>query len=173
MGIESPLYRQFDVTFTTGTGVAYSANDQMGDLQTLSKFFQNTTQVWQFAGGSLVDTDNTGAFTYSIFFWYKQVTLAADNAAYSMSDADAIFFAGMTGSPGSAGNTVSAGGLNRLYCMPYYQGTSQNPTGEFYLCRNSSDDLYVSMINTGATPAAARTTANSLKLKLLFELITP
>lgn len=73
---------------TTAT-TAYTAGDQVGTLFTLANAAQTSGGTGYITGVTLVDaSDVIGAFDVVLFD--STVTLASDNAAFSISDADAL-----------------------------------------------------------------------------------
>lgn len=73
---------------TTAT-TSYTAGDQVGTQFTLANAAQTTGGTGYITGVTLVDAaDIIGA--YDIVFFDSTVTLAADNAAFAISDADAL-----------------------------------------------------------------------------------
>lgn len=79
----------------TITAGAYSANDDIGGLQTVSNFFQSPGQVARIENISYVDIDGQ-AVAFNFFFHKNPATIPADNAAWSVSDADAILIQGFS-----------------------------------------------------------------------------
>lgn len=169
---DSSFFKNFQSNFVTGTGAAYAQNDVLGARISVP-LFENKNQVWRFAGGKLSDLDNTAAFHYSIMFFNEPVTMAADNAAFTISAADAASFLGHTGSPASTANTISAGGFNRLYVMPYGPGSTQGPTGPIHVQAGRTDlNLYMVFLCVNTTNPVERVAEDSMHLYTSWELVS-
>lgn len=88
------------VTGVTTATTAYTAGDQVGTLITLSNAARVSGGGGTIVGVQLIDqSDIIGA--YDVVFFDSTVTLAADNAAFAISDADALKFAGLVQLAGS------------------------------------------------------------------------
>lgn len=163
------MMREFTSILTTGTGTAYAQNDVIGDLKTIA-LFSYPGDGWRFAGANMSDLDNLGAFHYVLMFFNEPVTLAADNAAWSMTAAHAKSFLGMVGPANSSSNALSAGGTNRNYTIPATNISTHNPHYPVHVEPGLSDlNLYMAVLASGATAPAARTTATSLVIRTLWE----
>jgi hypothetical protein len=111
---------------TTAT-TAYTDGDQLGAIISFNLGAAGVLNV----SGILVDKANiVGGVTAVIFD--RSVTLAADNAAYAISDADALFEIGRIELPG-----VPTGGNNR---SPGVDSIAQ------ILVPNASNTVYVALI---------------------------
>lgn len=77
------------VTGVTTATTAYTAADQVGTLVTIANAARVTGGSGTIVGVTLIDqSDIIGA--YDIIFFDSTVTLAADNAAFAISDADSL-----------------------------------------------------------------------------------
>ena len=77
------------VTGVTTATTAYTAADQVGTLVTIANAARVTGGSGTIVGVTLIDqSDVIGA--YDIVFFDSSVTLAADNAAFAISDADSL-----------------------------------------------------------------------------------
>ena len=82
------------VTGVTTATTAYSAGDQVGSLITLSNAARISGGGGTIVGVTLIDpSDIIGA--YDVVFFDATATLAADNAAFSISDADSLEIVGI------------------------------------------------------------------------------
>lgn len=148
------------VTPTVSNGVAYTAADAVGGLVTLTDFFDYVGQVAILNSFLLFDDDNQNTATYHIFFANESWTAAADNAAFSVPDAERSRITGLVSIPAATvvnltNNCVFQGSaFNSFLPLPMVSGTTRN--------------LYL-QLRTGGTPTFASTT--SLNLKLVFEMV--
>lgn len=97
------------VTGVTTATTSYTAGDQVGTLITLANAARVTGGGGTIVGVTLIDqSDIIGA--YDVVFFDSSVTLAADNAAFSISDADSLEIVGLVQLAGSfdiGGNRVA------------------------------------------------------------------
>lgn len=85
--------RTLSATSAGLTNAAYALGDQMGNLYTLTNAARVSGGSGAIVGVSIIDAiDNLGAV--DVVFFDRSVTLAADNAAFAISDADALFVIG-------------------------------------------------------------------------------
>lgn len=87
-----PRFDQLTVAVTSAglTNAIYAAGDQMGNLYTVANAARVSGGTGRITAVSIVDAiDNLGAV--DVVFFDRSVTLAADNAAFAISDADALF----------------------------------------------------------------------------------
>jgi hypothetical protein len=93
-----PKILQLQLTPVVSSGVAYSSGDCMGPITTLSS-------VGRISGGAArlhkitVANKVVTPLSLDFMFFDRAVTTAADNAAYTISDADAVFFQGHVNIP--------------------------------------------------------------------------
>lgn len=88
------------VTGVTTATTAYIAGDQVGTLISLSNAARVTGGGGVIVGVTLIDqSDIIGA--YDVVFFDQTVTLAADNAAFAISDADSLDIVGLVQLAGS------------------------------------------------------------------------
>ena len=82
------------------TGASYAAGDQLGSLFTLTNAARVSGGGGYVTGITLIDAaDVIGAV--DVVFFSASVTLAADNAAFAISDADALYVQGIVTLAGS------------------------------------------------------------------------
>lgn len=108
---------RFQITPVVSSGVAYASGDCLGPLQTVAN-------VARFSGGSatlkaitLLDKTQAQRPTVDLVFFDRSVTTAADNAAFTCSDADMVFCLGVvnilsptaynTAWPGTPANSIA------------------------------------------------------------------
>lgn len=118
---------------TTAT-TAYSAGDQMGTGFTFANAARTSGGYGYITGVSLISAaDNIGAI--DVVFFDRAVTLAADNAAFAISDADALFFVGYVSLQGAydIGNNRVAQAMN--IALPYKCATTSLYAG--LICRGT------------------------------------
>lgn len=82
------------VTGVTTATTAYTAGDTVGTLYTLANAARASGGGGTITGVTLIDqSDIIGA--YDVVFFDSSITLAADNAAFAISDADSLKFVGL------------------------------------------------------------------------------
>lgn len=119
----------------TTAATAYSADDQVGDL------FTFTNQALASGGGGYIESimlnDETKIIgTYTVWLFRASVTLAADNAAFSLSDGDAQL---LIGDPITLGPVRSA---NNSYVCGWYGSIPYDCSG--------GTSLYAALQTNGA-----------------------
>lgn len=83
----TPIYKVISITPTIGTA-AYDANDTVGGVQTLAEACKSG-RASKLASLSVLDKSGGGA-ALTLFFFTELPTLAADGAAFSVTDADML-----------------------------------------------------------------------------------
>jgi hypothetical protein len=130
------------------TNAAYALGDQMGNLYTLTNAARVSGGSGAIVGVSIVDAiDNLGAV--DIQFFDRSVTLAADNAPYAISDADALFTIGQP----IPLQSVDMGGNRNVGIMNIYVP---------YICNATS--LFAAVIARTANGAIATATSHTLRV---------
>ncbi len=146
-----------EITPTVSNGVAYTANDAVGGKNTISNFFQYTGQYARLTNFVILDKDAQNV-VYQIFLFNDDYTEPADNAAFSVSDADMLKMMGCvltatgTNNISLSGNLIVASGQASL--LPV-------------LVKSATANLYVQLRTTG-TPTYTSTSA--LTVRLFFEM---
>jgi hypothetical protein len=106
------------VTGVTTATTAYTAGDQVGTLITLSNAARVSGGGGTIVGVTLIDqSDIAGA--YDVVFFDSTVTLAADNAAFAISDADSLDVVGIVQLAGAFDIGNNRVGQAYSIAMPY------------------------------------------------------
>lgn len=141
-------------TFAT---VAYSSGDQLGLIAPI-------TGALNTAGGSsklislvVIDKNDQTAAQMEVLFWSQSITLATDNAAVSISDADSLYCLGKITIAATDWEDVGANKIATKYALGLPLRSTSIP---------SSQNIYVSLITKG-TPTY--TESNPIVLKFGIE----
>lgn len=97
--------RLVTVTPTISTSI-YASGDEVGGLMTFTSILPDAVLGGQIVSAAIVDKAAQNA-ALDLFIYDRSITVAADNAATSVSDADALFCQGVISF--SAGNYASPG----------------------------------------------------------------
>lgn len=154
--------RMITVTPTVSNGVAYTANDCVGGLITVTDFWNYSGQTALLNNFTIVDTSAQTA-VYQIFCHQNAATVAADNAAWSVSDADGALISGFCITTTASPNFFVLGGQS------YFATTYQTHLLPLAVRTATANDrnLYLSIRTTG-TPTFGST--DSLTIKMYFEM---
>jgi hypothetical protein len=111
------------ITPTISTTPAYTAGDVLGTLQTISNAARTSGGTGQVLSICVLDKTQAQRASMDLLFFDRTVTVAADNAAVAMSDADMAFCLGVipiysynTAWPGTPLNSIST---NVAVNMPF------------------------------------------------------
>lgn len=93
-----PDIKNISVASAGLTNVTYAAGEQLGTIYTLADAARASGSGGYITAVKLIDAnDNMGAV--DIMFFDRSVTLATDNAAFAISDADALFIVALVSLP--------------------------------------------------------------------------
>lgn len=98
--------RLITVTPTVSTSPAYTSGDEVGGLLTFTSILPDAVIGGQIVSATIVDKAGQNA-ALDLFIYDRSITVASDNAATSVSDADSLFCLGVISF--SAGNYASPG----------------------------------------------------------------
>lgn len=142
----TPDVLQISVASAGLTNVTYAAGDQLGNIYTLPNAARVSGGYGYITKVMLIDAnDSLGAC--DVIFFDRSVTLAADNAAFAISDADALFIEGLVSLPSiDIGNNRLLQALNLR--IPY-------------VCTGSTS-LFAAVITRTANAAIATPTTHQL-----------
>lgn len=148
-GKVSGLYKVITVTPTVSTSPAYTANDQVGGIQTITLGDSSEQKLATLLSVSVVDKGKQSA-ALTIFFFTQLPTIASsDNAAFDLTDANMLYYAfhiniGSTDYASSASNSAASLTMSSV-------AKAAMATG------NGATALYAVAMTTG-TPTYASTT---------------
>lgn len=153
-----PRYATIRIPVTSGglttAATAYTAGDQVGTLFTFANAARATGLTGKITGASLVSAADTIG-TFDLLIFRDTLTLAADNAAFAISDADSLKYLWTLPLLGAIDI-----GNNRV--------AQSDPTRRAYDCAGTS--LYGALITRTAIAATPFAAATDIQLTLFVEL---
>lgn len=147
-----PRIARFQLTPVISNGVAYASGDCLGPLQTVSNAVLYSGGSGVLTGITVLDKTQAQRPPMDLVFFDRTVTTAADNAAFTCSDADMVFCLGVIPLTTGLYNTAFPGTpLNSILTVPNPTVTAAvNAAGmlRFPLVLNGTD-LFVQAIIRG------------------------
>jgi hypothetical protein len=135
---------------------AYASGDQMGAIIEIPAILPTNGGLAKLISVVVVDKDDEGG-AFDLMLWSASVTLAADNAAVSISDADALLFLGKVAI--ASADYEDVGGAK----LATKTGVAIPVTGA-----STSKSVYLSLISKDSKTYTA---TSDLVIKLGFEVL--
>lgn len=143
--------RELSVTPTLSTS-AFSSGDQIGPLMTFRDAVLNNAGASFLLGWEIFDKGQSDAALY-LYLYDRKVTLAADNAAFALADADAVNVIDRL----ATGTYVAVGATSGFYRTWLSAPVALKPF--------NSSAIYASLASNASTPTYG---ANDLVVKLMI-----
>lgn len=152
-----PVLREVTVTFTLDTNI-YAAGDVLADRQILNSVVRAADAKGYLVGITILDEDDQAAAGMDVYLLSADVTLGTENAAISISDANARNILGVV--PIASGDWKDLINSKMAHKVSGDTGLPMPITPV-----SGTDDVYIALVTAG-TPTQ---TANGITARLWFQ----